>query len=408
MPEDYRKVVFEAYEKRKLEGKLSSNLLDATPGNLREECLIVCRERYTPQDHEILRLFFSNGDKEKGYLNILENTAAETFKQMSNVLRGGVKKPGIKYFELLAWLMDFHPKTSTAYYKSFYEVPKVKDASVIEENLETNHVNGEVEEVFSKPDKAIAIEKNETGPSALNQPQEITDDEKDKPTTPVIILFGDSEVKGAELENPKDLSNIDVSLGNLNPPSQHSEETPGKQSLSNKNIIVTGIIVLFIGLSTFLFWQDKEDRETITKDEKCMFWTGDHYEATLCNQKTNAPKIDLNIQTLNGLKKITQPDTLTQNSLGKVWYATINNKKEFFTDSGMHPVDTVKRLKPLTPYILTNYVSYYRYLLTILIWSICIIISIVILVVALVYQKRRYRIRLGSKMNEKGYDQPVN
>jgi hypothetical protein len=108
-----------------------------------------------------------------------------------------------------------------------------------------------------------------------------------------------------------------------------------------------------------------------------MYWTGDRYESIDCNEKvSNFSIIPLDTQKLNHLQKITSPDTLTTNALGKVWYTKIAGEHQFFTDSGVHPLDTQKKLKPLTRYILSNHVSYYRYLLTLVIWSICAIILI--------------------------------
>jgi len=49
-------------------------------------------------------------------------------------------------------------------------------------------------------------------------------------------------------------------------------------------------------------------------------------------------------------------DTLTKNSLGKVWYSKIDGKVEFFTSAGFHPVHIDRRLKPLTDYMIKKYV----------------------------------------------------
>lgn len=358
MPQDYRIVVFDAYEKLKLEGKLSSNLIDVTPGKLREECLIVCRERYSPQDHEILRLFFSNGDREIGYLNVLENTPAETFKQASKVINGKVERPGIKYFELLAWLINFKFKTSIAYYKSFYEEQEV-DKPVDVENANANSVDGKGED-FNKTSSPLATEKYKAETLTSNPPLETTDKSEDGPTVPLVLVISTNEAKANEVR--MDVQNTAEVIKTIADDDNKSTDKtiidPDKRVWSTQKIIISIAIIIVIGFVTFLFWQNKIDRETITSDEKCMYWTGNQYEAIACDQETINPKTALNIQKLKRLKKITSPDKLTKEDLGKVWYAKRNGQVEFYTDSGTHPLDTGRVLRPLTEYMLYKYTSY--------------------------------------------------
>lgn len=89
-----------------------------------------------------------------------------------------------------------------------------------------------------------------------------------------------------------------------------------------------------------------------------MYWKGDHYEAVSCNQKIeDVDIIAMDTNKLTRLRKITRPDTLTQSSLGKVWYAKIDNEVEFYTSGGFHPEYTDRRLKPITTYIIDKYIK---------------------------------------------------
>lgn len=133
-----------------------------------------------------------------------------------------------------------------------------------------------------------------------------------------------------------------------------------------------------------------------------MYWTGDSYELIDCNEKVgNSSIIPLDTQKLNHLQKITSPDTLTKDALGKVWYTKIAGEHQFFTDSGAHPLDTQKKLKPLTRYILSNHVSYYRYLLTLVLWSICVIVSGVLCTAFLVSFRKRRKKKMLALTNQK-------
>jgi hypothetical protein len=107
-------------------------------------------------------------------------------------------------------------------------------------------------------------------------------------------------------------------------------------------------------------------------DEKYMYWDGDHYEPVKeGEQKAGVPTIKLNLQALKRQRRINLHDTMTNYSVGKVWHIKIGNNPEFYTDSGMHPVDTARRLRPMSSYVHTKYNSYPRYILTHLVWFIC-------------------------------------
>lgn len=354
MPEEYHKAVLNAYQTKLKDEHFSPNLSNPTPGSLREECIIVYYERNAvKKNDEVFRLFFKNADK--GYYNALENCRAEKFKQMPKILKGNVTRPGIKYIELLAWLIDFKPRPSTLYYKSL-ETNKL----VIETDdyIDT----GNDEEIIADPELKI----EEIG----------TVDEE-------IVL---------EDMLPEDLSQ-DRTTDNTNDsedtPSTDEESTISPQTLLPKNpllikppkkipkaIITCGVaIIIFIAACLIQFWKDKSKRvinvNPLISIQTCMYWTGDHYEQIKCDHKgIAASKIPFDKKVLENFEKIKIPDTLTSNSLGKVWYSKQNNKVDFYTDSAAHPTDDNRRLLPLTQYMLDKYVSYKRYALNIVYWSI--------------------------------------
>nr|WP_199158182.1 hypothetical protein [Pedobacter sp. ASV2] len=355
MAEDYKKIVFDTYKEKKAKKDLPPYLLDPTPGNLREQCLIVCRDKYTSDDHEMLRLFFSDGNKEKGYIKSIENSRAQKFKQMSKILKGAdIKNPGIKYFELLEWLMDLNLGTSTAYYKRNYEKAKQK----------------EVEEIIADPEEKIeeieTVDK-ETVPEGVQDdlPQGRTLDDNNS---------GDTGNTGPELKEKSTFT----------PPGKEPT-TVIKPPKKIPIVIITFGVAIIIFISTCLtqFWKDKSKRlfnvNPLISINTCMYWTGDHYEQIKCDQKGIAVlKIPFNKYVFENFEKITLPDTLTSNSLGKVWYSKQNNKVDFYTDSAAHPTDDNRRLLPLTQYMLNKNVSYKRYVLNIIYWSIGITFFIVL------------------------------
>lgn len=342
----YLKEVLAAYEVKRDEGNLSQNLLHPTPGRLRDECLIVYRERSTPQDDSILRLFFSYTDKDKGYTKGIENFRVDDFRQIPKILDRKVTTPGVKYIDLLAWLIDFNPRPSTLYYKAH--------RSNTGANPGTPQQNGEE-------------------PAKSNQ--------SNIPNAPIPDTA--QEETGQEPDN------------NQNRNDDKETQPEIRQSKLNVSVVVICMVLLFTGTGAFLLWDYfKNTIRMPSSDEKCMYWTGDHYEPIKCDEKIiNVPILPLNIKKLTLFKKINSFDTLTKNAIGKVWYSSIGGQHEFFTDSGMHPVDTVKRLRPLTSYILTKHVSYYRYQLMILTRSISLIIVLITAAILMKYVRRKHKFR---------------
>jgi hypothetical protein len=139
---------------------------------------------------------------------------------------------------------------------------------------------------------------------------------------------------------------------------------------SQHHIIISCIILLFIGSSSFVAWENSTSSVRMPNaDEKCMYWNEDHYEPVKCNaQIANATIIPLDLKKLQRQRKINLSDTLTSYSLGKVWYKGFVKDHEFFTAAGTYPTDTTRVLRKLTPIILAKYISNNRYLQTRLIW----------------------------------------
>jgi len=175
-------------------------------------------------------------------------------------------------------------------------------------------------------------------------------------------------------------SSTDTTVKTPTPPTGQFPKD-SKSPLSIGSILIISIGCLLIGYASFIVWENSSISTRLpNSDEKCMYWKDDHYEPINCNEKINgATVIKLNLEKLQNLKKINLPDTLSKNSIGKVWYTGRGDNHEYFTDSGMHPVDTVKRLRPFSSYIQTSHISYPRYLLTRTIWLLGGIVTLLII-----------------------------
>jgi hypothetical protein len=88
-----------------------------------------------------------------------------------------------------------------------------------------------------------------------------------------------------------------------------------------------------------------------------MYWAGDHYQQVSCSQKLGEILIiPFDAEKLARFRKITRPDTITEDALGSIWYAKFNNAYECYTAPGNHPIDTTMQLKLLTDYVLIRHI----------------------------------------------------
>jgi hypothetical protein len=97
------------------------------------------------------------------------------------------------------------------------------------------------------------------------------------------------------------------------------------------------------------------EEKNLERKKECMYWNGEIYVEVFCGEKIEGAEVLGLNEEAKLLRKITRPDTLTEeNSLGKVWYDKSNNHVEFFTHYGKHP-ENGKTLKEVTSHILEKY-----------------------------------------------------
>src|SRR6186713_2177049 len=107
---DYQKLVFEDYQKKKTDNSISQRLIYPTPAQIKEECIAVCRDRYSKKDEACLIRFFGKREDQAAYLQAIENHETDKFKPLVNYLRSKFEMPDLKNIELLAWLINFEPR----------------------------------------------------------------------------------------------------------------------------------------------------------------------------------------------------------------------------------------------------------------------------------------------------------
>jgi hypothetical protein len=281
MTEAEKNDLMKAYLDLKAAGKLSPNLSDPSPGSIRDECLIVYRERHGPNDDIILRPFLrktqdTDNRQKPGKLDI------DKFRPLVTLLRGRKVDPHSKHYVLLAWLIGFQPGSGPS-----PDYPGANEATAQQEEPGTG-----------------------TSPVVNKEP---------------LVV---QEIKQAPVNT----------------------DFVGKKvtKIRKATIIKAAIIALMIFVLAGLY---------LAYEGECMYWAGVQYEKCSCHlKKTDTAIIAFDAQKAT-LKKITRPDTITHSAVGRVWYIKINNSIEYYTAEGFHPVDTKKRLKPITIYIIDKYVK---------------------------------------------------
>jgi hypothetical protein len=121
-------------------------------------------------------------------------------------------------------------------------------------------------------------------------------------------------------------------------------------------VLITIIVAVIIGIRFGTGSVKRPPAPVPTGQEACMFWDEDHYEPTTCNPRSDGTLvIALDPEKLNHFRRITRPDTLTEASVGKVWWGRYDKKVEFYTDSGFHPLDQPQKLRRATLHMIRKY-----------------------------------------------------
>jgi len=359
MTEEYPELVLSTYKKMRDNGELHTIIPKATTAALKNACLKVYDSRYNPEDADILSVFF-NVDKMKcDFRKVISDVKSDYFKALYNHIREGTDT-NERNTDLLAWLIDFKPRPSGLYYKNLRELNKLTETASGTVEIATN----EIEQNSAKEEADIELQKKEsenlkefttTIDEAENEQEHIV-----KPTTPPIVVI------------PIKTEDVKINGGSIVPPPTIHNKPEYVPRFSPRYITISCIVLLFIGTTSFAIWERWTKIRMPNSDEKYMYWDGDHYEPIKDDkQNVGAPIIPLNVRTLTQQRKINLPDTLTNYSIGKVWYKGHGKDHEFFTDSGSYPKDIQRVLKPLTSTILTKYTSNYRYMLTRFVWFLC-------------------------------------
>lgn len=301
MYDDYPKLLLHIYNEKKKGNILSGRLMNPTPANLKEECVIALR-RLKRRDEKALKDFFKQDGENVSWERVIKNFETDKFRPIQSYLLNDTNSMNEIRMEVLAWLLD----------------------------LRDRPYNPDID--YSKLFK--------------RKPDEITGDDF-QDSMPVI---GDPVINGNEFGGEVATRSSQGSDPDINFPNQE-KSAPGKRkyiTVFRKKIAAFIIPVAILAAAYFTF-NNKQS------SGGCMYWTGDHYEVISCHPRTgDTVVIALDSLKLINFKRIKEPATITYNSIGSVWYSKINNKYEYFTAGGYHPKERGKKLRPISKHIIDS------------------------------------------------------
>lgn len=309
---DYTNLILLAYDERRNDNRLSRLLMDPTTANIRQECLNVHNERIKKGqiEEDILRAFFGVPPAGKNFDYVIEKHHADKFRPLRSLIKKKVKNPSLITVELLAWLLDFTPRP-LAYAQKI--LATTSDLLVTGENIKNSF------EIDKAATNAQEIEKHILGSREDLMP--VIHNKKEG-------VFFSNFFKG--YSQRKKLMGLSIGLG----------------------------IAICLGLM-YIFLQNKGAAKMAMGNSiyVCVYWSGDHYEEVACNE---SPK-DRHILTMDAAKvksfrRITRTDTITEWSIGRIYYIKDNNNIKYYTEAGRYPEDVNRSLKVLSPGIFQKYI----------------------------------------------------
>ena len=294
---DYQLLVLQEYERKRTAGDLSRRMGRLTPAKFKEECEAVCSQRYDRKDEKTLEEFFGPGGDKVAWLKVIKQFDPDKFRPLVNFLKGKTRWPDEKNIELLAWLIDFKPRP--------HEMGRSYDTG----NLD-----------------ASAIKQDESGNDGDEYEEEAGPAEETLPSGGKKMPF----------------------------PGNSASQVPG----SGKRKAITAALMVAVAIAGVYWAWSKSSAVGMRASQACMYWTGDHYQQVRCSQKFgDTLLIPLDSEKLVHFRKITRPDTISENALGSIWYVKFHGAYECYTFPGYHPIDTALQLKLLTDYVLIKHIQ---------------------------------------------------
>jgi len=318
---DYIKLVKEAYRKKKANNELSNLLAQPTRTNIKRACLHLYQEYYDNKEDKILKRdehaltdFFGPAEHGSRFLQLIRNSEAERFRTLNNYLKDETESTESRNVELLAWLIDFPHR------------PFVTGMNVI------------------LSEEEIALINESTTPP--------------EPTAIVPEPKKDEVQKNGE-EKASLLNNATGSLLPKQPflmPLHAVQKNDKAKGQFNRVAIYSLLFLSVIGIVYILLKKDDAQLPYGTTNTVCVYWASDHYQEVACEEEPRGRVIiPMSPERIKSFRRITRKDTITEWSIGKLYYIKNSNDIECYTEGGKYPENMSRDLNLLTRHMFNKY-----------------------------------------------------
>ena len=293
---DYIKLVVADFKKKQQDSERPL-LPTFTRAGIRQECLKVYTARLTKRERQevtTLRNSFGVPGEGEDFTSLIEECPLDDLRPLQNLMNGKIKSPEFANVELLAWLIDFRHR------------PYSTGMNVLLNEEEVAILNKPKTEPLNSEPSTIEGEESRTGNEA-----------------------GAETIKGSS----------------------------GKQSWVK---VIAGFLLAIVLGGAYINWNDKTTKQPFYDkvNTGCMYWADDHYEQVPCNEEKEGRLIlAMSEEKMKNFKRIMRPDTITERSIGKIYYIKRNNSIEYYTEGGNHPVETTRSLRKLSQYMFDKYLD---------------------------------------------------
>jgi hypothetical protein len=316
---DYTKLVIAAYKKKQKNSELSPLLATFTRASIRQECLNVYTERLKKGEREeanTLKAFFGVPNEGKDFSSLIERSELDRFRPLENLMKNKIQSPVLATVEILAWLIDFKHR------------PYAMGVDVL--------LNGEERSILEKP---------VVDPGNTQEPEELSIG-----TNPIYDAGTNQEpmveAKKAFLKNKKEKDKL---------PNGKDGRPAWGMLIDRKKMAIAAILIAAICIGgTYMVGQRERPKPLSLGNVStgCMYWAGDHYDTMSCTEKrSDRFPFPLDVEKMRNFKRITREDTITEKSIGKIYYIRIDGRIEYYTMGGHHPVDVTRTLQVLSSYM---------------------------------------------------------
>jgi hypothetical protein len=314
---DYQQLLLADLDRKRRQTGFSPLVLRPTPAGLKTECAHVCKERFTKRDEPTLRAFFGPADSEQKYLKLIEGCPVDKFRPLVKYLKGETETTDDRNLELLAWLIDFRHRPFAF----------AKEVQLTDEELAIIGSKAQAKETDTKED----VDK---GPKLQDDQGEFD--------------FADAgladQVKDVDPESISRVAEEPVPVKRF--PAEGDTNGTRFRGLAGAMIFLI-LVICTVTLYNILWPQ---------ADKGCMYWTGDHYEPMPCGEsKPDTLKLPMDEVKVRTFRRILREDTITEYSIGKIYYIKMNGRIEYYTAGGNHPVEVNRNLRKLSKYIYDKY-----------------------------------------------------